>query len=131
MHEIFEGTGALITPTGSRIICNPPPMGTDEDFIVLVNRATIEHATLLLQNGFVMGGSDPTYANEQDIGGGDFGFQSFTKDEVNYILTESSKFYHNFCYATDIAKKLNLLKKQQRIDLFQIILYDNWTTDNC
>ena len=37
--------------------------------------------------------------------------KDFTKEEIKYFI--------------DLAKKLNLLEKQKRVDLFQYILYDN------
>jgi hypothetical protein len=54
----YSGYFERILPTGSRVICNPPPEGTDEDYIVLVfqdNLATLE--SNLNESGWILGGS--------------------------------------------------------------------------
>jgi hypothetical protein len=44
---------------------------------------------------------------------------------TNLIITSSSKFYHKFAAANDLAIKLKLTDKKDRIALFQYILYGN------
>lgn len=47
-----------ILPTGSRIICSPPPTNTDEDYLLLVDTATVNKLEeRLVQEGFIHGGS--------------------------------------------------------------------------
>ena len=49
------------------------------------------------------------------------------QDKTNLIITSSWKFYHKFAAANDLAVKLKLTDKQDRIALFQYILYGNLT----
>jgi hypothetical protein len=49
------------------------------------------------------------------------------QDNTNLIITSSWKFYHKFAAANDLAVKLKLTDKQDRIALFQYILYGNLT----
>ena len=46
-------------------------------------------------------------------------------NNTNLIITSSSKFYHKFAAANDLAVKLKLTDKNDRIALFQYILYGN------
>lgn len=48
--------------------------------------------------------------------GGDF--QAFRKGEENWIVTEDEEFYTSYVKATEGAKALNLLNKEDRIKLF-------------
>jgi predicted nucleotidyltransferase len=52
-------------------------------------------------------------------------FVSFRKDKVNIIATQSDIFYNRFLIATDLAKLFNLEKRDDRIELFQYVLYGN------
>lgn len=125
-HYGIEKYCQEITPVGSRITCNPAPTDTDEDYLVLCYPKHFDAVLgVLYRSGFEMGGSCPTPTEEAENTVA-YGFSSFRKDEVNYIITTDEEFYCNFMKATAIAKKLNLLDKQQRIDLFQAILYDNY-----
>lgn len=107
----FEETVICSYPTGSRYICNPPPQDTDNDTVILVN-GYYDWAQLLLNEGW------------EDCGqydqGGDF--RAFRKGEENYIVTEEDNFFLSYVKATEGARALNLLDKDQRIALFQAIL---------
>ena len=109
-----------VHPTGSREICNPPPIETDDDYIVLVR--DIEKAELYLETAVLatLEGSEPDdpFANNSP-------FVSMRFGDVNFILTQDWYFFSKFVLATKVAKKLNLLKKEDRICLFQAILYGN------
>jgi hypothetical protein len=126
MHEFISQDCLEIFATGSRVICNPAPTDTDQDYVVLVKPGLFwEVIESLADNGYDVGGSqvfDITEETPRD----DESFLSWKRGDVNYIVTESKTLFDDFVHATNIAKKLNLLDKQQRIDLFQIILYDNW-----
>lgn len=117
--------GALhrqITAVGSRVTCSPPPTGTDQDWLVFVGEDDWQQfADQLLANGWKVGGSiipadiDYTPACNR--------FNSFTKGEDNVIATASNEFHCRFLAASSVAKRLNLLSKQDRIALFQAVLY--------
>jgi len=78
---------------------------------------------VLLARGFGIGGSRfldlRTPLNVADR------FSSYVKKEVNLIVTEDPKFFDKFMAATSVAKRLNLLSKEDRIALFQAVLYGN------
>lgn len=52
-------------------------------------------------------------------------FQSFTLGKLNLIITFDPEFYRRFLAATGMAKHLNLLSKDDRVMLFQAVLYGN------
>lgn len=172
--------------TGSRVICNPPPVDTDDDYLFLVDTAAIKSLEeKLVEEGFIQAGSmDPNNEIEyqylwsknnsgeihEDIFHTDTGypigyktgtytllsitplpkkstqaknleewpdyqnlgenhshlFHSWKKDQLNFILTASLEYFENFYRATILAKKLNLLKKEDRITLFEAIVNDRW-----
>lgn len=99
--------------TGSRYICDPPPMDTDEDYIIYGNLNVIEEA--LCQAGFELT-TDPEYD------GGNW-FLTFRLEEFNIVATDSIVFYERFVAATVSARDRNLLNKDDRIALFKKILY--------
>lgn len=101
---------------GSRITCNPPPTNTDQDILVLVKAIPFYQ---LEQDGWIMGaGSNITYRNHD----GDFKFLSFRKGDLNYIITTSDRFFDDFMTCTRLAKKFNLLLKEDRVLLFDTFM---------
>ena len=98
---------------GSRVTCNPPPMDTDEDHLVLVDDALKAVATLT-DFGF-------EFDREKYSGMGPLGFVSLRFGELNYIVTEDKDFFTTFLSATALAKRFNLLKKEDRIALFDAV----------
>lgn len=112
----------LIHPTGSRYVCNPPVMDTDEDFIVCVDNLA-EFDSKIIGVGFV------NTANDYDYGGdSDFNryFASYKRDGLNIIATTNREIYWKFVTATNLAKRFNLICKQDRVELFRAILYGHY-----
>lgn len=99
--------------TGSRAICDPPPMDTDEDYIVYGSLPVIEKG--LGQAGFELT-TDPEY------GGGSW-FLTFRFKEYNIIATDNEVFFERFVAATLSARRKNLLNKADRIAYFKKVLY--------
>ena len=115
LHAILNKQAQAWSPTGSRVICNPPPMDTDEDYIALMDDP---HA--LSCAGFALGTDLHKYADMPE-------FLAFRHGEFNIVATDSREFYEKFCKATDAAKELNLLDKADRIALFRAVLYgERW-----
>ncbi len=108
---------------GSRVTCSPAPTATDYDILVLVEN--IDQATEVLVNEWEIQGYmiDPSLQPENR-------FLSTKKDEINLIITQSETFYNKFLLATSIAKLFNLLDKEDRVRLFQFILYGNINNDD-
>lgn len=96
---------------GSRVTCNPPPENTDQDILIYS-----EDAKTLIGNCI-----------EQDyVGTGSYvgsEFTSLLQETVNLIITDNKEFYDKFMLATHVCKTLNVLDKQERITVFQAILY--------
>lgn len=107
----FEDTVLKSYPTGSRYICHPPVMDTDNDTVILAN-GYYDWVTMLLKDGW----EDCGQYNQ----GGDF--RAFRKGQENYIVTERDDFFQSYVLATSAAKALNLREKAQRILLFEVIL---------
>jgi hypothetical protein len=110
---------------GSRVTCQPPPLTTDQDVLMLVGAGqlaeTVQH---LKRNGYTLEGSLPADTHNP-IGHLEL-FASLRKGDMNFIVTEDQAFYKRFSTATELAKHLNLMLKDERIRLFQAVLYGNW-----
>ena len=114
-HSILGPKLRWLAPTGSRYICEPPPKDTDEDWILL----TWEDPTSeMVEGGFSQDGS-PGFYTGNDNGG----FRSWRNGDLNLVTTQDEDFYKRFVSATEIAKRLNLTEKADRIALFQCCLY--------
>lgn len=123
MNEDLKKLFIKFAPVGSRVTCNPPPTNTDEDFLCLVNEDSFSDLYYALTNdGYELGGSVPF--NGKTLSADDC-FSSFTKGEINIIATASHVFFDLFMQATAEATRQNLLEKNDRISLFQKILYGN------
>jgi len=105
---------------GSSWSCDPPPNPvTDVDFLMLVPDRSDVTGTKLHDLGYVLDDGNVHY----DPSEGEF--NSWRRGKLNLILTDCEEFYESFMLASRVAKKLNLLNKKDRIDLFQAILYGN------
>lgn len=114
--------GALIqivsqNRVGSRVTCNPAPTDTDDDRLVLVHQLQ-PFVGAAMAVGFACGGSPIFNGTENE-------FASLKLNELNIIATADSGLYRRFIAASSVAKRLNLLKKNDRIALFQAVLYGN------
>ena len=103
-----------VAATGSSYICNPPVTDTDIDFVVL-SRGWDKLHSWLEQNGFK--------TNFEDYEIDDF--RSYKRGVLNLIVTNDLVFYNRFVKATEVAKNLNLLDKEQRIILFDFVMYES------
>ena len=113
-----EGQLTEISPTGSREICTPAPTNTDEDYIAFTSDNEVTQQNLM-DNGWIVEGK-PDFYTGKDAGQ----FQSYRKGSLNLIVTPEYAFYRLFVSATHLAKRFNLLKKADRIALFQVVLYN-------
>lgn len=100
---------------GSRVTCNPPVMDTDEDILVLLPDMDALYAAgkILRNSGWELGGS----------GDCEDAFESWTKGEMNLILTAQAEFYGKFWCATTVCMRLNLMDKNDRKAVFRAVLY--------
>jgi hypothetical protein len=102
--------------TGSSAICNPPVTDTDIDFIVYTENISNLDQCL----GAMDVKASCSDGEEYELG---MDFWCYRKNEVNLIVTSRLDFYHRFVSATKLAKRLNLLNKEDRIILFKYFLY--------
>ena len=107
----------LFKPTGSRAICTPPPMDTDEDWICF--HPNQSKAIAALEYGGFRSEGNPQFYTGNDRGS----FRSLRRGEINLILTDQLEFYDLFVSATELARRFNLTRKSDRIALFQVVLY--------
>lgn len=124
--DVLEGRCLKYELVGSRVTCDPAPTDTDQDVLVLTSRDLWEDGlgTGLAASGFEKGGSD--CGNQVDyLASVPNSFQSFTCGELNMIVTFDPEFYKRFLAATGVAKMFNLLSKDDRVMLFQAVLYAN------
>lgn len=115
--EILKG--CVVEPCGSRVTCNPPPVGTDRDFLVQVqddDGSVRDVANGLLEIGFTWEGAQ----HYQDAANA---FMSHRRDDINLIVTRNGDFAMRHRAATHVCKRLNLPNKEDRIALFQAVLY--------
>lgn len=113
-----------ICAVGSQVTCDPPPpiKDSDYDYLCLVWSLKKSHDKLSRQGWHCKVARDSSYTGSQPYFNVSF---SARFDNHNLIVTNRRWFYNRFVKATTLATKLNLQDKQQRVDLFQYILYDN------
>jgi len=131
-----------IFKTGSRVICDPPPTDTDEDYILLIPVAVLGPlASHLLTEGYTKGGSlgpvegSPFLLSEHEYNSDgsvktEGLFQSWKKGELNIILTANEQYFDDFVRATFLAKALNLTDKEDRVTLFRALCQNIWPTES-
>lgn len=106
-------------PTGSKYICNPPVMDTDEDYIVLVDDMEAVTAILTKECGYTLDFNSANYPDKY--------FLSFKKTDdwdkiYNIILTDKKEYFIPFVEATELTKRLNITKKDSRVAIFNTII---------
>mgnify|MGYP003393553556 CR=1 FL=1 len=115
-HELPQSLYTDIFKTGSSVICNPPVTTTDEDWMFLT-KDMVEGTTYLIENDWVICGEE--YSDKRGVN-----WLALRKDKLNYLLTDDEVYFEKFLEATEIATKLNLLNKSDRITLFNLVLRD-------
>ncbi len=118
MTDVYEWKTIAKTwvPVGSRIVCDPAPTDTDEDFLVLdLDKSLSEW---LSESGWEYGGS----LHSEDT------FASFKKGHVNVICALTEKEYNSFILATNVCRELNLQDKWKRIMVHDAVMYGIDTT---
>lgn len=114
-----------IHETGSHYICNPPVEDTDIDWIILIADHDWEKCDRFLgEDGWKIGGS---VGRDED---GDIiltsSFQSYKCGKDNLIITSDPNYYEKFIVATKLAKRFNLLKKEDRIACFKAVIHGEY-----
>jgi hypothetical protein len=111
----FQSKGWPFMRTGSRYICSPAPTDTDDDYIVLDADGV---SRFLAKAHFELNTDQTLYDAMPD-------FMAWRKGDLNVVVALDQCFFDRFCAATELAKARNLLVKDDRIALFQSVLYGN------
>lgn len=110
--------------TGSRVICSPAPLTTDEDFVLFTSnlktlRLQLEALGYTYSNKDVekykLDKTDPFYMYNQ------FDAYRHPDNDHNLIVLSREQDYLRWKVATLVAKELNLTDKKDRIMLFRAI----------
>lgn len=118
-----------VYPTGSRYICNPPILDTDDNYLVLVEDARGVYSKLIndgwedcLKLAVDGSGKDAidSYIDEQSYG---VVWYAFRKGAINIMVSENWDWYVSSCAATELCKALNIKEKEQRIRIFRNLKY--------
>ncbi len=120
MTNTIKHLGGMVHCTGSRFIVPDPTdlsHTSDYDYLVHIPVGNFSQFTEFLQK--------EQFTWELKRYGFDIktdnSFMSWRKDDINIILCMDIEFYENYVFCTNLAKKLELKTKKQRIDLFTSI----------
>jgi hypothetical protein len=108
-------------PTGSVVICNPPPTDTDYDIVVFIDKNVHLKANdsfpFLSMEGYL----DLTGWKQCNYSQYRFGknFVAYRKGYFNLIIVWEAREYKGWQLATDMAREKNLLDKNDRVELFE------------
>lgn len=103
---------------GSRVMCVPPPMDTDDDYVILTKPGkNVAFCAALSREGWALGGSDFLHTN------GESPFKSFSMGDVNLIVSGEVEWYEKMLVATRLCTNFNIVDKQTRIKIFQGVVY--------
>ena len=109
-----------VAHVGSTYICDPPPIDTDIDNLVLMESQLTPEEFKVVEKALIEHGwkKDGAYI---DIGA----FSSFKKDGFNLIITLDTKFFDQFCEASALCRDLNIMDKAARIAIHDYIINGN------
>lgn len=119
LENSLRAARCTVTPCGSRVTCRPEPALSDYDYLVFCPdaRAVSQAVSIMSSHGFLWEGSEH-YQNAAASG-----FMSWRGGEVNLIVTSDPGFAARHAVATKLCSRLNLMNKQDRIAVFQAVLY--------
>ena len=107
--------------TGSRVICDT--QRTDDDRVVLLRCGKLDALRML--PGWVGPGS----LGEAPVSDIEFLSLRHPESVVNLILLTDSALYSKFYLATLVAAKLRLVEKNDRVLVFDAIMFDKYTPE--
>lgn len=120
VFQRLKDIGCIVEPCGSRVTCNPAPTDTDRDYLVIVPQeddAVSDVVALLSNRCYQWEGSE----HYQQAARNDF--MSWRHDDINLIVTRNHDFVKRHRAATHVCARLNLLRKDDRVAVFQAVLY--------
>jgi hypothetical protein len=132
---IFENIlGCLVHPTGSSYICDPPVLTTDEDWLMYVDPDKLNlFRAFAYAYQFARSTQVGSYARISEQKDRFMAYRSLIGCQygpnLNLIVTCDKDFYDKFRMATEESKRLNLLEKSERIELFQKVFSNKYIVD--
>ena len=109
-------------PTGSKYICDPPVTNTDEDWVCWTNYTDKNIRKVLKRTGWKCDmGEDEEFDYKVPDELSRYPFLSFRKGDINLIVFFDPEGLGWFVEATEIAKRLNVTDKEDRIALFNAV----------
>lgn len=116
-----------VYPTGSKYICNPPVLNTDEDYLVLVTDFNAVYQKLMSWDSpwedCMPPGSDEFASAYEDEKAYGIPWNAFRLGEVNIMVTQDKDWYFASVAATELCKAWNVLDKDKRIRIFRNLKY--------
>lgn len=113
-YDAITKEGGYIWPVGSRTICGAATPDSDYDFLVFSHKPIPNVFDGL---GFKLDDKDAHYEPSEGK------FNSWRRNHINLIATRNQNFARRFIIANETAKHLSLLRRADRVVLFQAILY--------
>ncbi len=123
-REMLAALAISETPVGSRVTCSPAPTDTDDDVLLLIRQESLDQARQVMADHAIDVGSS-CIGDGENMRHHDDRFYSYKIGETNLIITASENFHRRFLAASSVARSLNLLRKCDRVMLFQAVLYGN------
>jgi hypothetical protein len=108
--------------TGSRFICENPKEDSDWDYVLQIKPIESEVAALvsyLACEGFKLEAGEHYQVAINST------FMSFRKGKLNFLVCANEDWCAKHRSATKLCKKLKLDKKEDRVAVFQALLYGN------
>jgi len=120
----YSHISVAVIPTGSRYNCSPPVRNTDEDYLIYPSGSFGTFLKFLMDIGYKEAVDRNTTSLPKSGCAADF--RSFKKGKINLIVTHSSAYFNNHRTAGYVCKKLNLLDKEDRILVYEAVLYGKY-----
>jgi hypothetical protein len=113
-YEAIKNAGGYLWPVGSRTIDGAAQHDSDYDFLFL-SKDRIPDVFDKLGYDLLSGGAhyDPSEGR----------FNSWRLGFVNFIATDEIEFVKRFLVANEAAKRMSLKSRNDRVTLFQAVLY--------
>jgi len=120
--------------SSSRVICSPPVLTTDEDYVIYTDKPS-DLKKELTDLGYVYSAVDAEKYKTSDKPA----FEAYNRFDTyrhpvtneNLIVVFSTRDFRKWRTSTLLATKLNLTKKEDRVALFRVVrsegqLFDSW-----
>jgi hypothetical protein len=111
--------------TGSSYTVDPPVEDTDVDVLVLVKSLHLADE-LIEKHGYEQCLTEEAAQYRVETGFGD-SWTAVRKGKVNLIIVEDLTLYARYVAATELAKTMNIKDKEERIKLFKLVKWGEWS----